>query len=144
MKTKQRPKKHKHYSVEEANAMLPLLRSILRDVTSLATEQRDRYERCVRLQQAKTLNRADEAEVQELLAEFEAGQEKMREYELELDKLGVELKDYYTGLVDFRHVRDGKEVYLCWRLGEPEVGHWHDLASGFAGRQKLEENILNG
>jgi hypothetical protein len=145
MNATSRPKKKKkHYTLAEANAMLPLLRSILRDVTTLANELRDRYERLVRLQKAEGLDRAHEEEVQQLVAEFERGQEKMREYELELDKLGVELKDYYTGLIDFRHMKDGKEVYLCWRLGEPEIAHWHELDAGVAGRQKLAERILNG
>ncbi len=61
----------------------------------------------------------------------------MREYEQELRKLGVELKDYFTGLIDFPCWMDGREVYLCWQLGEPEVAHWHELDAGFAGRQKL-------
>jgi hypothetical protein len=138
MNATSRPKKKKkHYTLAEASAMLPLLRSILRDVTTLANELRDRYERLVRLQKAEGLDRAHEEEVQQLVAEFERGQEKMREYELELDKLGVELKDYYTGLIDFRHMKDGKEVYLCWRLGEAEIAHWHELDAGVAGRQKL-------
>lgn len=142
MNATRRPKKKKKtYTLQEANAMLPLLRVILRDVTTLAGELRERYERLIRLKQAKGLDRAHEEEVQQLAAEFELGQEKMREYEIELEKLGVELKDYYTGLIDFRHLKDGKEVYLCWRLGEPEVGHWHDLNSGFAGRQKLEADV---
>ena len=145
MNATSRPKKKKkHYTLAEASAMLPLLRSILRDVTTLANELRDRYERLVRLKNAEGLDRAHEEEVRQLVAEFERGQEKMREYELELDKLGVELKDYYTGLIDFRHMKDGKEVYLCWRLGEPEIGHWHELDAGVAGRQKLAERILNG
>ncbi len=142
--TSQPKKKKKHYTLAEASAMLPLLRSILRDVTTLANELRDRYERLVRLQKAEGLDRAHEEEVQQLVAEFERGQQKMREYELELDKLGVELKDYYTGLIDFRHMKDGREVYLCWRLGEPEIAHWHELDAGVAGRQKLAERILNG
>jgi hypothetical protein len=145
MKAASRPKKRrKTYTLDEANAMLPLLRSILRDVTALANDLRERYERLVRLQQAEGLDRAHEEEIQQVLAEFEQGQEKMREFELELDKLGVELKDYYTGLIDFRHIKDGQEVYLCWRLGEPEIAHWHELNSGFSGRKKIEENILNG
>ena len=61
----------------------------------------------------------------------------MHEYEQELKNLGIELKDYYTGLIDFPCWMDGREVYLCWRLGEPEVAYWHELEAGFAGRQKL-------
>ena len=129
--------KKKYYSVEEANATLPLLRSILRDVTALAGELRGRHEHLARLQNAGKLDAAHEEEVQAHIAEFERGQERMKEYEAELGRLQIELKDYFTGLVDFRAVLDGREVYLCWRLGEPEVGHWHEVDAGFAGRKKL-------
>jgi hypothetical protein len=49
----------------------------------------------------------------------------------------IELKDLQMGLIDFYHEREGRIVYLCWRLGEPEVLFWHDLDTGFAGRQLL-------
>ena len=137
-------KKHKHYTLEEATRMLPLLRVILRDVTTLAKDLRERYERIVHLQQAKGLDRAHEEEVDQLLSEFERGQEKLREYEVELEQLHVELKDHYTGLVDFRAMKDGREVYLCWRFGEDKIAHWHDLTTGFQGRQKIEGNEFNG
>src|ERR1017187_5473044 len=131
MKSKPRPKKRKLYTLDEANATLPLLRVILRDITTLAVELRGRYERLVRMQETEGLDDAHKEEVHQLVEEFERGQEKMREFELELEKLDVELKDYYTGLIDFRHLKDDREVYLCWRMDEPEVAHWHDLNSGF-------------
>ena len=55
----------------------------------------------------------------------------------ELESLGCELKDVQQGLVDFRSVRNGEEVYLCWRQGEERISHWHTLESGFAGRQPI-------
>jgi len=55
----------------------------------------------------------------------------------ELAELGVELKGLPNGLCDFPSLRDGREVYLCWLLGEAEVLHWHELDAGFAGRQLL-------
>ena len=61
----------------------------------------------------------------------------MDEYVRELGQLGVELKDYFTGLIDFPSLRNGRPVYLCWRMGEAEVAYWHELEAGFAGRQKL-------
>lgn len=51
--------------------------------------------------------------------------------------LGVEVKDTNVGLVDFPALRDGREVYLCWKYGEREVSFWHEVDSGFAGRQKI-------
>jgi hypothetical protein len=56
-----------------------------------------------------------------------------------IQALGVDLKDPATGLLDFPTLRDGVEVYLCWRYGEPKVGFWHPIETGFAGRQPLEE-----
>jgi hypothetical protein len=55
-----------------------------------------------------------------------------------LDSLGVQLKDYERGLLDFPAMRDGSVVLLCWRLGEgDQIEWWHDLEAGFAGRQPL-------
>jgi hypothetical protein len=51
--------------------------------------------------------------------------------------LGVEIKDFDQGLLDFPSERDGKIVYLCWRRGEERIEWWHDLDAGFAGRQPL-------
>lgn len=57
---------------------------------------------------------------------------------LEIDSLGVQLKDYARGLIDFPSWRDGRVVLLCWQLGEgDEIEWWHDVEAGFAGRQPL-------
>ena len=61
----------------------------------------------------------------------------MHDYEGELRGLGVELKDYDIGLVDFPCWMTNREVCLCWKLGEADVGYWHEMDAGFAGRQKL-------
>jgi hypothetical protein len=47
------------------------------------------------------------------------------------------LKDIEQGLIDFPHLRDGREVYLCWRSGEKEIRYWHELDAGAVGRQLL-------
>jgi hypothetical protein len=54
-----------------------------------------------------------------------------------LQELGCELKDLDQGLVDFPSYRDGQLVYLCWKRGEERISFWHDVESGFAGRQPL-------
>ena len=139
MAAQKRARTRKYFTVTEANAILPLLRSILRDVTELARDLRDRQERLARVQPPArgSLGDAYKEELQQIQAAFERDQERMRENETELKTLGIELKDYYTGLVDFPCRMDGRDVYLCWRLGEPEVAHWHEIDAGFAGRQKL-------
>lgn len=141
MKTR-KPKRStkKYYTLAEANATLPLLRSILRDITELAHNLRERHERLAWLKPTSkdVLDAAHSEEVELVQAEFDRDQERMKEYEQELKHLGIELKDYFTGLVDFRAKMDDREVYLCWRLGEPEVAHWHELDAGFQGRKKLK------
>src|SRR5262249_44794019 len=138
---KSRPVK-KLYTVAEANAALPLVRAIVRDIAQLANDLRQRHERVERLRSSETaLSPAEQRELEEIVAEFERGQGQMADYERELRQLGVELKDYFTGLIDFRSVMDGREVYLCWRLGEPEVAHWHELDAGFAGRRNLAMDV---
>ncbi len=55
----------------------------------------------------------------------------------ELEAADIVVRDPVRGLVDFPAIVDGEEVYLCWMLDEPEVGHWHEPDAGFAGRQPL-------
>ena len=55
----------------------------------------------------------------------------------ELSSFGCELKDPTIGLIDFLSLRNGREVYLCWHLGEERINFWHYLDAGFAGRQPL-------
>ena len=70
-------------------------------------------------------------------AEVEAAADGIRQAVEELTELGVQVKDLDTGLVDFPALRHGEEVLLCWQLGEDEIGWWHTLDGGFAGRRPL-------
>ncbi len=131
-------RKRKHFSVEEANKALPLVRAIVGDIV--------RQYRVVeglqqRLSTVLTDRRrpSDDLYSEELVQsknELETEEDKLRTYIEELKNLGVELKSE-EGLCDFRSMMGGREVYLCWRLGEPEVMFWHELDAGFAGRQRL-------
>jgi hypothetical protein len=139
MAAKRRASGKKHFTPSEANAALPLVRAIIRDVTALAHDLRERHERLARVQAPERGKPADayQEELQQVLAEFERDQDRMREFVQELRNLGVELKDEMSGLVDFPCWMGDREVYLCWRQGEPEVAYWHELDAGFRGRQKL-------
>jgi hypothetical protein len=129
----------KFFTVAEANAVLPLARAVLRDITELAQNLREHYGRL-----SDEKGRLGEAHQEELQQAIERDQDRLREYVEELQKLGIELKDYHTGLIDFRSRMDGREVYLCWKLGEPEVAHWHELEAGFAGRQRIMAGTASG
>lgn len=56
----------------------------------------------------------------------------------EIQEMGCLVKDLESGLVDFPSLRDGREVYLCWKLGEKRIEYWHGMEEGFAGRKRLD------
>jgi hypothetical protein len=130
----------KYFTVGEANRLLPLVRVIVRDIVELAQDLRERHERLTRLRPSErgALGEAYKDELHQVQEEFERDQDRMRGFEEELRNLGVELKDYHTGLIDFPCWKDNREVYLCWKHGESEVLYWHELDAGFSGRQKLK------
>ncbi|GHO92049.1 hypothetical protein KSF_020970 [Reticulibacter mediterranei] len=128
-----------YFTREEAEALLPEITVVLykiqeshRNVLALKTELEEiqaqamgnghhLYERILRLQQ-----------------DVAASMQQLRDALEELEPFGCELKDPAIGLIDFLSLRDGEEVYLCWKLGEQSVAFWHYLHTGFAGRQPLD------
>jgi hypothetical protein len=131
------------FTVEEANAMLPLVRAIVTDLAKLSKDVVERRERLGYLQANREQRKGDvySDEVAEIEAELERDTQQLYDYVEELRQLGVEPKNGPEGLVDFPSLVDDRVVYLCWRLGEPEVLFWHDLDAGFAGRQPLTADV---
>jgi hypothetical protein len=144
MTVRQPSSSRKLFTVQEANSTLPLVRAIVRDITTLALDLRDRYERLQRYRasgQESSLSLAHQEEMEQAEDEFERLGDQLQEYEDELTRLGVQLKDHFLGLVDFPCWMDDRVVYLCWRLDEPAVSWWHEIDAGFAGRQKLKTDL---
>jgi hypothetical protein len=131
MPTRKQRTRKKYFTLPEANAVLPLARSIVRDISELANSLQERFDRLTAEGELVGANR------EELEQELEQDQEKMRDYVQEIQALGIELKDFHAGLIDFPSRMGNREVYLCWKLGEPEVSYWHELDAGFAGRRKI-------
>jgi hypothetical protein len=135
--TRRAKKKKRYFTISEANATLPLVRAIIEDIIALFPRLRDRYQRLMRVLPEGGTDAAHLEELYYVKEELLRDQERMQDYERELRELGVELKDYEVGLVDFPCRMDDREVYLCWKMGESEVAHWHELDAGFQGRQSL-------
>ena len=119
------------FSLDEANALLPRLRPLLRRLQEVhrAIADRDVMQRL----RAASAGNGGGAAARAVLA---SGDEFSR-ITHELENLGVVVRDPATGLVDFPAERQGQPVFLCWRVEEDEVGHWHDRDSGYMGRQPL-------
>lgn len=124
----------KLFSVEEANALLPTARRILRDVQRSylrLTKMREEAERAAEGAKMGGGGMADGPV-------YVASLTRLAEAAGELEALGVQLKDYTRGLIDFPHMRDGQVVLLCWQMGEgDQIEWWHAMEAGFAGRQPL-------
>lgn len=132
-------KKKKYYTVEEANKTLPLVRAIVNDIVreyESAFELKQRLSAVLNDRKRPSADPYSE-ELAHSQAELEAQEQKLRAFIDELNQLGVEYRGGPDGLCDFLSLMEGHEVYLCWRLGEPEVLHWHELNAGFAGRKPL-------
>jgi hypothetical protein len=134
-----RPNPRRYFTVEQANATLPLVRAIVTDLANLSRDVIERRDRLAHLLAGRNAQTADiySEELTQVEQEIDKDSRQLRDYVEELLKLGVEPKNGPEGLVDFPALVDGKEVYLCWKLGEPEVLFWHDMDAGFAGRQSL-------
>jgi len=133
------PHERKLFTVEQVNAMLPLVRAIARDLSELAREVVERRERLAHLAAGRPQAGGDlyQAELAQIEDELENDTRRLGDYIRELRELGAEPKNPIDGLVDFPTIMDGRVVYLCWKLDEPEVLFWHELDAGFAGRQPL-------
>jgi hypothetical protein len=133
------------FTIEQANAMLPLVKAITNDLATLAADVMERRHRLAVLTAGRELKLGDPYadELAQTEAEIEHDIARVQEYLAELRALGVEPKGAMEGLVDFPSLMDGRIVYLCWRLGEPELLHWHELEAGFAGRQSLTAGTVS-
>jgi hypothetical protein len=132
----------KIFTLEQANAMLPLVRAIMKDLAELSRDVLERRERLAILLSGREAKSSDlyRDELAQIEEELQKDNERLRDYVRELHELGVEPKNGPEGLVDFRCLMDGRVVYLCWKLGEPHITHWHELDAGFAGRQPLSDD----
>lgn len=141
--------KKQYFTLIEANQRLPLVRAIVEDIVKLYTDVHDRRERLARIRQLPgSFGRDEESmhgeELQQIEEELDKDISRLQDFVNELHELGAELKDPVSGLIDFRTLMDDREVYLCWKLGEDEIGYWHELDAGVQGRQSLLETSISG
>ncbi len=135
----------KLFTVEEANRMLPLVGAIAADLAVLSENVMDRRHRLNHLTAGRDRDDGDVYgdELAEIEKDLERDTEQLQGYVEELRQLGVEPKGL-DGLVDFPAMMDGRIVYLCWKLGEDEILHWHEVDAGFQGRQPLPVGSMSG
>jgi hypothetical protein len=133
----------KLFTLEEAERTLPLVGRIVHDLTIEYPAWREAVARYEVLTGGA---RADWGETGELLSARERvtiHAERINRYLQELEAVGCVFKGFEAGLVDFYSLREDRPIFLCWRLGEDRITHWHEVESGFAGRQPIDSAILS-
>ena len=129
----------RYFTLEEAQELVSRLEETFQAVAPLREKAKRLYEEVKNLQRRMRSNGGPKAS-EELASRRRALEEASEHIEAEIQPLrdlGVVIKDIEQGLVDFPNVREGRVVFLCWLAGEPEVRFWHELSTGFAGRQPL-------
>jgi hypothetical protein len=134
-----RPKHRQFFTIEEANAMLPLVRAIVADLVQLSGEVTDRRRRLSFLLGGHNPNQHDpyQEELMQIEQELEKDTRRLHDYRDELRALGVEAENGPEGFVDFPALQEERKICYCWKLGEGEVLFWHDIHDDCTGRQLL-------
>lgn len=122
----------RYFTVEEANSLLPELEPLVGQVLELrAKASRQSRELADMLGDLRSdVGGHDASRLAQGFAEIESLVYRIQSY-------GCVLKSLEAGLLDFLTERDGRDVFLCWRYGEPAIQHYHEIHDGFQGRQPL-------
>jgi hypothetical protein len=128
------------FTAAEANAALATVRPLAEEMVRRGRALREVHEQRAALAEAASGNGGGPGprEVTALGGTLLQEQAALARCVAELEAAGVQVKDLQSGLLDFPSERDGEEILLCWRVGEPEVAWWHPVAEGFAGRRPLD------
>jgi len=124
------PRSQRRFSVQEANKTLPLVRRVVADIVGT-------HEEVSKLQSQLESNKPGQQA--NLQGRLQSSLGLLQDYVDELTEIGCELKDYRIGLVDFIGRHSGRDICLCWKLGEEAVEYWHELNAGFSGRQPVSQ-----
>ena len=122
------------FSLGEANQALEIVRPLMDDIQAIRQNILAKQPEAWPAVEKSAGNGGNRA-LSQLVLEFE----KLDALIHKIQDLGVLIKDINTGLLDFPALREGREVYLCWKHGEGEIAFWHEVEAGFAGRRPIRD-----
>lgn len=134
----------KTFTLDQANALLPVLRSLLASALESKTGLEEAQKQAQQLVQRVFLSGGSLLNISDLLsrkAERERLAGRLGDVLAEIAATGVQVKDLDIGLLDFPCEVEGEVILLCWKLGEPAVTHWHGLEESFKGRKPIDPRI---
>ena len=122
----------KLFTLQEANAFVPQLLELVPEIQKLASSLSADFPDIKNAREKAKWNGGSEQGLAYLKTVL-----KYNSFMGKLEEIGCEIKGIREGLIDFPSIREGREVYLCWRMPEKEILFWHDLNTGFAGRKPI-------
>jgi len=134
----------KHFTLVEANATLPYVRKIVEDIVAEYERWRDAIYRYELLAAGSKVEGGETEEQVALRDDVDEIAQRINEYINELTAVGCVFKGFEGGLVDFYSRHGDRDVFLCWKLGEPEVSYWHEIDAGFSGRRPIPDDFMDG
>ncbi len=123
------------FTVEEARETLPRVRELIQQMVAMIGALEEAKQHVKELAEKGEMNTGSSVGTR-----YIEGLAQISECVAAIQETGCIVKSIDEGLVDFPHLREGREVYLCWKNGEPDIGYWHEVDAGFAGRTPLDQD----
>ncbi len=133
-----------YFTLREAEALLPRLESLLQQAVDARLELEDWETELTEIAAQITMSggmEIDPLRVSEVRSKHKRGAAHVQRLVDEIEDIGCVVKDLETGLVDFPARLGEREVYLCWKLGEERIDHWHGVEEGFSGRKPIGDEF---
>jgi len=131
----------KYFTLAEANRTLPLVKRIVADLMELHPQWRDLVSQYELVAAQARPEWGESGEQVGLRGRIDEVAGRINDYLGELEQIGCMFKGFEQGLVDFHGKLDGKEMFWCWKHGEEKIEYWHELETGYAGRQPVPEVV---
>jgi hypothetical protein len=134
----------KIFTIDEAERALPLVKRVLTDLKAEYATWRDAVAAYELLSTRGPAGQPDPEGLGESRAAVTLAAERINGYLQELEAIGCLFKGFEEGFVDFYALKDDRPVFLCWKLGEEHITHWHEVDAGFSGRRPIEGGAFSG
>lgn len=123
----------KYYTPKEANNLLEIVRPMVGEMMTIAEKIQASQPELWNLAE-KSAGNGGNATLSKLLPDFD----RLHDLLHQIQDMGIEVKDLTIGLIDFVALKDGREVYLCWKYGEEQIQFYHEIEAGFQGRKLID------
>lgn len=131
------------FTVREAEATLPLVRRVVNDLLAAYPRWREQVARYEVLTGPVKAGEAEPEALRQTRDQVTREAERINGYMQELERIGCVFKGFDAGLVDFYALKEDRLVFLCWKLDEVHITHWHEVDAGFAGRQPIDSDMFS-